>query len=471
MSYRYITSVFTILLAIANMPVFSQTLNCEFTAANRICVYQETHITYVGNASASAYYHWNFDGGQVLSGSGQGPYIVQWTEPGEKHITLSIEWENMTCNYGKVVIVVHLPLVFHMTGGGSYHAGGDGVIIGLSGSEPDIIYRLYRNGIYTNVHMVGTGEAISFGNQLEPGTYTCKAFVDGSDCFREMEGTAVVTIIDNLPEQHLCMVTYDTLSGHNLLIWNKAQSEYIQHFNLYRETFQNNHYEKIGEVPYSEPGLFIDPTANPLVKSDRYKISITNLEGQESETSAFHKTIHLNINPGIGCYNLIWNSYEGFEFLTYRIHRKINDDPYQVIDSVASNVTSYTDFDAGAGLATYFIEVLRPEPCHPGGKSGGYYSSVFSNTAQAVPYGIVDHNDGLIEIYPNPVQDILRIRVYCKKNCYYQYLLIDQSGRLIISGDVYDGYANLDIRSLMSGFYLLAMRSNNSHFEYKLLKI
>jgi len=101
-------------------------------------------------------------------------------------------------------------------------------------------------------------------------------------------------------------------------------------------------YIKIGEVPYSAPCLFIDSTANPLVKSDRYRISITDLSGTEHEKSAPLKTIHLNINPGINCYNLIWNYHEGFEYLYSRIHRKVGDGPYETIDSIPSNVNSDT---------------------------------------------------------------------------------------------------------------------------------
>lgn len=460
---------FLMILSILNLNALSQTLDCEFTVAARVCVLQEVPVTYVGNATASAVYVWNFDGGEVLSGSGQGPYIVQWAVPGEKHLSLSIEWEGMNCTFYRAVVVVHLPLVFHMTGGGTYIAGGDGVMVGLSGSEPGIIYKLCRNGTYTGIHVVGNGNEISFGYQTEPGTYTCKAKVDGSDCTRDMEGTAVVTITAGIPESRLCMVSYDTSTNNNILIWNRQESGHILQYNLYRESYQNNVYTKIGEVPYSDPCLFIDSTANPLVKSDRYKISITDLSGTEHEKSAAHKTIHLNINPGINCYNLIWNYYEGFEYLYSRIHRKIGDGPYEPIDSIPYNVNSYTDFGVESGLATYYIEVIRPEPCHPYGKNG-QFASVISNIASAVPYGIDETKSDNLTLYPNPVKNDLNIVVKGPDQEDIILSICETSGKICARQTIKNGRTHLDMSSFAAGIYIVSVMSNEGVIFRKMVK-
>lgn len=47
-------------------------------------------IKFTGNAPSSAVYHWNFDGGDIISGSGQGPYHVAWKNSGQKNITLNV---------------------------------------------------------------------------------------------------------------------------------------------------------------------------------------------------------------------------------------------------------------------------------------------------------------------------------------------------------------------------------------------
>lgn len=55
-----------------------------------VCAFDDIMIEYTGNAATSANYDWNFDGGVVTLGSGQGPYSVHWTSEGDKTITLEV---------------------------------------------------------------------------------------------------------------------------------------------------------------------------------------------------------------------------------------------------------------------------------------------------------------------------------------------------------------------------------------------
>lgn len=61
-----------------------------FTFVDSICYNTETTIQYTGNATASGNYTWNFDGGVVTSGTGQGPYTVYWPTGGSYNISLSV---------------------------------------------------------------------------------------------------------------------------------------------------------------------------------------------------------------------------------------------------------------------------------------------------------------------------------------------------------------------------------------------
>lgn len=63
----------------------------DFVSNPDVCVNNLTNITYSGTASAAANYSWDFDGGFVISGSGQGPYSVEWNIPGMKNICLIVE--------------------------------------------------------------------------------------------------------------------------------------------------------------------------------------------------------------------------------------------------------------------------------------------------------------------------------------------------------------------------------------------
>ncbi len=60
-----------------------------FTTTN-VCNGLPSTISYTGNGGAGAVYNWNFAGGTVLSGSGQGPYSVQWSSPGTYNVSLTV---------------------------------------------------------------------------------------------------------------------------------------------------------------------------------------------------------------------------------------------------------------------------------------------------------------------------------------------------------------------------------------------
>jgi gliding motility-associated-like protein len=64
--------------------------NALFFAPLSVCLGAPATITYAGNAPTNANYIWNFDGGTVISGSGQGPFQISWNTPGLKNVSLDI---------------------------------------------------------------------------------------------------------------------------------------------------------------------------------------------------------------------------------------------------------------------------------------------------------------------------------------------------------------------------------------------
>lgn len=461
-----------LLLVVSNLlPAQDASLqwNCSFSLAQKACVQKEVKVTYTGGASPNATYLWNFDGAIVISGTGQGPYYVRWETPGEKHVVLSIQWEGQTCTETHAIVVVIQPSLFHMTGGGNVVPGGSGVAVGLSGSEVGVVYKLMKNGQYSGTNKAGTGSAISFGLIAQAGNYTCLAKVDGSDCSREMEGVAVVTGQGAPPAGQLCMVSFDTVSSLNKLIWNKPQTGHIEKFNIYRETHQNNVFTKIAEVPYTTFSTYLDAGSNPLMRSYRYAISIVDTSGIEGEKGAPHKSIHLNINPGIYGFNLIWNHYLGFDFKTYKIYRKLGSGGWILIDSVASNIDSYTDLYTTGGLATYYIGVVRLEPCNPSLKSGET-ESVASNTATSAPLGTGENSEGGITIYPNPVGERLMVDLSESGKENYTLEIYGPDGRRYKEVKLHSIRSVVDLSDLPGGLYIVRISGDRQLFVRKLIR-
>ncbi len=84
------------------------------------------------------------------------------------------------------------PQLFDVLGGGSYCAGGAGLEVSLSDSEPQNYYSLLKDGIETGLIRQGTGDLLNFGLQHENGYYEVKAFSPIHLCESRMQGYAEI---------------------------------------------------------------------------------------------------------------------------------------------------------------------------------------------------------------------------------------------------------------------------------------
>ena len=58
--------------------IYIENLTSDFQIPDTAYIATAVDIIYTGNAPLSATYYWDFDGATVISGSGQGPYTVEW---------------------------------------------------------------------------------------------------------------------------------------------------------------------------------------------------------------------------------------------------------------------------------------------------------------------------------------------------------------------------------------------------------
>ncbi len=79
----------------------------SFTATSPLCAGQTSStIVYTGSGTAGTTYFWNFPGGTVISGTGQGPYQVSWSSPATYDITLTVIQNGCTSTVTTVPVVV-----------------------------------------------------------------------------------------------------------------------------------------------------------------------------------------------------------------------------------------------------------------------------------------------------------------------------------------------------------------------------
>lgn len=211
-------------------------------------------------------------------------------------------------------------------------------------------------------------------------------------------------------DEEICIVSVDSVTGKNIVVWEKTPMQRTEQFYIYKESFQAGVYNLIGFVPYDSLSVFVDVNSNPLQQAERYKISTVDSCGTESAKSSDHKTIHLTASVGTSNENnLVWDGYDGFSFPTYNIWRGPTPNNMSILAQVASTAFTYSDLTPLVGNNYYKIEAVRTSPCSPTQKSSSYPSSI-SNSVTLNPLGI-DNVSGRekVSVYPNPTQSNITI--------------------------------------------------------------
>ena len=252
-----------------------------------------------------------------------------------------------------------------------------------------------------------------FASPNKTTTYT----VTATDGYCTLSDSVTVYVI-NPDTTQICLITVDSTSTKNVIVWQKPISTMTDSFKIYRDIIGT--YTHIGSVAYEDLSFFTDTTngINPNTTSYRYKISTLDTCGNESDTSAFHETIHLIVIDGGNKVDLIWDNYEGFAFpFFYRIMRdSTGTGNFEKIDSVTDANTQYTDWSPPqTGNAAYLIEVIHSTGCTATlMKQAGFtgqaakskdYNTTRSNFQNKVIQSVEQKElttNNIIKVFPNP---------------------------------------------------------------------
>jgi len=222
--------------------------------------------------------------------------------------------------------------------------------------------------------------------------------------------TGANLIPSNIPIGYqLCIVTTDTATGKNLLVWNQTTNSSVVSYNIWKQN-TSSVWTTIANVPRSSFSTFVDTASNPAQQSYWYHISVLDSCGLESSLTANGaplNTTHLVISAGIPpAWNLTWNFTQMSGIVKYRIWRGTTTSSPVVIDSVASSVFSYTDLTPPANVSKYLIEGVSTNNCNPSLKyqnTFSAYSSSFSNIATILNASVNEVENSLsLSISPNP---------------------------------------------------------------------
>ncbi len=303
-------------------------------------------------------------------------------------------------------------------------------------------------------------DSLSFTDE---GTYVCRI---QNSC-----GSVQTSPITLFMAPQICMVTVDTATGDNLVIWEKNSLAPILNYNIYRESIVAGQYEPIGQVPAGELSVFLDPGANPAIQAFTYKITATRPDGSQSDISLCkpHKTIHLltSYNTEYETAQLSWDHYYGFVYGTFFIFRSTTEYGFSIIHQMASSTTAWTDIYADPDQEYYYRVAVEHLPaCQPTGTgakvgTGPYHHSLSNmddNKLKLLSARGVKQPSGLV-IHPNPVADRAVILFRNPGNEPYRLSIMDLSGKVVYRvDDIYTDQIEFTRGDLPSGLYLVELR-------------
>ncbi len=314
---------------------------------------------------------------------------------------------------------------------------------------------------------------------LSQGSYTITAKSGFSNnCFSQK---TIVVGVRSPARQDICIVTVDTITTTNEVVWEKTQPIGIDYYKIYREDAMAGEFKVIDTVDFNSLSVFNDVVASPVDKSWRYKISAVNLCGVEGPVSSMHKTLHLNaFEPlGNGDVNIFWDDYEGnADVADYVVWRKTDGSPWTAVSpNIPIGTSSFLDTPpAGSTGLDYYVEMLLGSLCTA--EKAQDFNTVRSNKDKGgflAGNGTGNSSNGLTEtqlgnstvlIYPNPNQGEFKIDVQGIENC--NYTVIGLTGNTIQKGQLQAGINSMKLNHVQAGIYLIVLEQKEERKSLRL---
>ncbi|MGP8215582.1 MAG: T9SS type A sorting domain-containing protein [Bacteroidia bacterium] len=289
---------------------------------------------------------------------------------------------------------------------------------------------------------------------------------------------------DSVPVVRVCMVTVDSTSTYNIIIWNNpGPNSGIDTLYLGRDSLS---------VPIAKllPGAFSEfkdttNAVNPNAHAYIYGIQSFDSCGEGSGAlTGTATTIYLTLSPASPCgYNLNWTRYNGyFSFTEYYIYRDSANTGWKLFDSVPAGTLAWTDticYTNGVSIA-YVIEVVNPDPCNPATsrpekmnntttRSNTQHNGIFTSTLAVAP------TSNFISICPNPGNGVFRLRIKNYElginNSIVVYNVLGEKIYSIKNYHIAESSNHqIDISSQPAGMYFVKVTTNTSTQVVKFIK-
>ena len=271
----------------------------------------------------------------------------------------------------------------------------------------------------------------------------------------------------------VCLVTVDSLSENNIVVWDKSLTPAVDTFVILRET-STDVYQPIGKVPYDSLSQYIDTvrtlyfpnTGDPNSGTYRYKMQCIDSYGVYSPLSAYHNTLFLYDDAGV--FTLLQKyEIEGGEnpVSSYVLMRDdLSNGNWHEVGSVAGTQNFIIDPDYSVYLSTssWRVKTIWSINCTPEYKTPGDYNTSLSNIYNYATSSFTElEKPGNLEIFPNPFSNETVIKL--KDNTEGATLVIYNSvGTQVRKLEAVSGKdIKLNRDNLVDGIYLIRLSEGN----------
>ena len=441
--------------------------------------------SYTASASGATSYSWNCSGSCPCSGSGSSTNVF-FPSAGTCSITATPSNSCGTGPSGTISVTVGAGGPATATISGTSIASLDSILNYSASSSNATSF----NWVVPNSWSILSGQGTSNITVSTNNSYQTICATSADVCVTPSNtcGSGTQQCFTVSVQHPKCLITVDSTSTKNIIVWEKPISSSIDSFIIYREVTTNN-YQQIGSLAYNELSEFIDttPGINPNTTSYRYKISFSDTCGNESVLSNFHKTIHLTVLTDVnGKPFLTWTDYEGFIVSQYNILRDdFGTGNWDSIYTVAAGINTWTDQNPPTDSSVYRIEAIPPSVCIAtltSAKAKNYNTSK-SNYANKLGTTGVPNLRGFenlvgLSAYPNPYTGKTTITYILPKNANVSleiYNIIGEKIHTLANENQNAGKYQYEFSAeelrYGRGVYLLKLRVNETNITKLLLEL
>jgi Leucine-rich repeat (LRR) protein/PKD repeat protein len=332
---------------------------------------------------------------------------------------------------------------------------------------PSIVTLTANNVNGASALLWNTGQTTNSIDITQSGFYTVRAFY-GDGCNSKSLPYSVNG--SNAPNPGICIVTVDTVTLNNIIVWERPSTTNIDSFYVYRETSVPDIFTKIGAVDYDSLTEYEDASINIQQQGYRYMIASLDTCGGLSLPSVVHKTIHVKVFPADSLNRLLsWSAYEGRNFDFYQIIRTQNGFPDSLIAQIPSTQQLYVDENPPSLDCDYKINIILPNDCvsslrssdvseiSSAARSRSHSNQNGNNIYINVGTGIKTINTVKTSIRPNPSSGVFTIELSEQMDA-VTVEISDIFGKEISRNTFSGNQIKIDMNTKEKGVYLLRLK-------------